>query len=798
MIVSINQSFTPLSPHEKEWRDSKVHPEIIDLNVCRCSGDLAYERLLYALDASDRRNDGRLRDKWLNDYRHLDHGGWWCNGINLLDFSPSDWGCFKPDRPRVRDGKPVKYEHPPKTPASIFALSIGAEVLEKFARYSPGVTPDNFWPWVIGAGDAIPVTITEGAKKTGCLLSHGHAAIGLAGIWNFTDESGGLKPEIKALCFPGREISIAFDQDSRWRVRNEVSRAARKLAGLLEAEGCLVTVLTWEVEDGKGIDDFVAKEGAGALERLYEERLEFSEFWEKYAKPREMKRKDFLEFLQGTMKGRIEMNQMNGKVEIDGKAIELSAELCYWFLEEFNIDAYESTIISGLLYEAKKHRYHPVRRYLDGVASLEPVDIDHLAEEHFGADDPFYNILVKKWLIGAVARIYEPGCQFDNALILQGDAYAGKSTWFATMGGQWFDDSFGTNIESTKQLMVLHDCWIQEWSEFNNVASKQDFSVLKSFLSRKNDKFVRPYGREASENPRTSVMGGSINPDFFLQDETGDRKFWVIPVRRGWKIPIEKIKADRDRIWAAAVQAYRQNPNQRYTTAEEHAYHQKINERFRDQDAWFDMIQGYLLEKGLKRFSIDRILLECLEFTKDRIDQKSRNRVRRSLVSMGCIPLNNSRIETEYDGRARRLWEMPESSTSEPVLEQPEENLQRSTTVGYNGNNGSTTVYKCTPLYSENQAESEFQESYNGNNGSTTDKLFSTTPEESEPPPEDIHAKIDREMRRLGWDSEDEGAFLAVHYDRDGRSTMTEEELSTYHHRLTTMRGEIKRGKRKK
>jgi hypothetical protein len=695
--------------HQKELINSAIKADIIFSNFCSLSGNNAYEQLLYGLDNSERNNIGRLREKWLKRYGHLDHGGWWCSGIDLTTLKDSDWGCFKPDRPKLDQGKPLKYEVPPKVPTGIFALKVEGEALDGF----PVPKGKTFWEWVLA--NPVPVMITEGAKKAASLLSHGKVAIALSGVWNFLDSEGHLKPEIQRLIRPGREFVIAFDQDSRWVVRDNVVRAARKLAEILQAHNCMVTILNWEIENGKGIDDFIVKEGAGEFEKLFEERLEFDDFLEKHAKPRVLEKKGFLKFLQTTMKGRIEMNEMSGRVEIDGKRIEMSAELCYWFLEEFNIDAYESTIVSGLLYEAKKHKYHPVRRYLDSIAHLAPVNIDNLAVEHFGADDPFYNLLVKKWLIGAVARVYQPGCQFDNALILQGDAYAGKSTWFETMAGKWFDCSFGSNIESTKQLMVLHDCWIQEWSEFNEVTSKQDFSVLKSFLSRKNDKFVRPYGREPDDNPRSFVMGGSINPELFLQDETGDRKFWVIPVKRGWKIPTEKIKAERDRIWAAAVQAYRQNPNERYTTAEQHTYHQKLNERFRDQDPWYDKIKAYLSLKGIKRCSLYRIFVDCLGFTDDRIDKKAQNRVRRTFVSLGCIPLNNSRVETEYDGIPRRLWEMPENLLDAAIVD--ESDSQRFTTVENNGNNGSTTVNKCTPLYPENQSQKEIQTAYNGNNG---------------------------------------------------------------------------------
>jgi predicted P-loop ATPase len=778
--------------HQKEWLTSKVHPEIIALNARSLSGDSAYEHLLYALDRSERRNDGRLRDKWLKDYGHLDHGGWWCSGINLLDFTESEWGCFKPSRPRVRDGKPVKYEHPPKSPAGIFALRIGAEVLEKFERYFPEeIAPEEFWQTAINNAD-IPVTITEGAKKAGCLLSHGHAAIALAGIWNFTGDDGALKPEIKALCLPGREFTIAFDRDSRWKVKDDVARAARKLAGLLEAEGCLVTVLVWEVENGKGIDDFTAKEGAGELEQLYEERLEFSEFWEKYARPRPMKVPEFCRFMQTSLKGRLAWNELTSRIEMDGKPIEMEGSLTYRFLEEFNIDASEKTIIDGLTHEAKKNPYHPVRQYLERCARLEPIDLDTLADRYFGTSDPFFNVLLKKWLIGAAARIFEPGCKFDEALILHGSQGVMKSTFFATLGGDWFDDSFGSNIESAKGLMTLHRSWIQEWAEFGRVSKKYDFDTIKGFLSRKTDRFVRQYGRESVDHPRMCVMCGSTNEPVFLKDATGDRRFWVISIPAGWRIPIALVESERDRLWGAVVRAYRAGAS-RFLTEEEYEIHKGINEQFRDVDEWESIIVKFLETRGIQRFSVLRILMECLEFTIDKIDDKSKNRVQRCLQRMGCASLG-SRYETEWDNGKRRVWERPESEEAiEEVPATPSHAPATPTTPPPRLCHASETG----GVAEKTVTGSGFQESCHACHASDQKNIKVFSPEESQPPPEDIHAKIDRELHRLKWDADDESAYLAVYYDAK-RSGLTERQLLEYHHRLTTMREEIRSGKRKK
>ncbi|WP_339379138.1 hypothetical protein [aff. Roholtiella sp. LEGE 12411] len=101
--------------HLQEWLDSGVNRAIYDLNVTSMRGTIPYQFLLYSPKIS-RRNDGRLRDHDLRKYSHIEHGGWWCNGVDPLnDYKLMTWGCFKPDHPR-RDRqkihKFIKYEHP--------------------------------------------------------------------------------------------------------------------------------------------------------------------------------------------------------------------------------------------------------------------------------------------------------------------------------------------------------------------------------------------------------------------------------------------------------------------------------------------------------------------------------------------------------------------------------------------------------------------------------------------------------------------------------------------------------------
>jgi len=67
-----------------------------------------------------------------------------------------------------------------------------------------------------------------------------------------------------------------------------------------------------------------------------------------------------------------------------------------------------------------------------------------------------------------------------------------------------------------------------------------------------------PYGKATEDFPRRSIIVGSTNRDTgFLIDDTGNRRFWVIPVDLQGMIEVDGLLLERDAIWSAAVAAYR-------------------------------------------------------------------------------------------------------------------------------------------------------------------------------------------------------------------------------------------------
>ena len=272
----------------QEWQASCVDEELTRLNVVSLTGLSPAEYLLYS-DAIPRRNDGRINERFLQRYAHLADGGWWCSGIDVLTGEETAWGCFKPDSPRMeRDSKKaIKYEHPPKTATSVFALKTPLHIWQKIAdRYNLDIDeaidrslPDlGFWQW-FSRHPEIPLCITEGAKKAGALLSAGYAAIGLPGINSGyrtpKDESGkrigksGLIAALQRLIVAEREVYFVFDEDTKPNTVKAVNAAIKKTGYLLQQAGCYVKVVSWDSSLGKGVDDLIANEGVAYFETVY-------------------------------------------------------------------------------------------------------------------------------------------------------------------------------------------------------------------------------------------------------------------------------------------------------------------------------------------------------------------------------------------------------------------------------------------------------------------------------------------------------------------------------------------------
>ena len=273
--------------------------------------------------------------------------------------------------------------------------------------------------------------------------------------------------------------------------------------------------------------------------------------------------------------------------------------------------------------------------------------MDNLAVRYFGTINPLYDIFLKKTLIAAVARAYEPGCKHDTTLVLQGEQGVGKSSFFDVLGGEWFDDSMGDG-RTKDDLIILHKSWIQEWGEIERVFGKRQAGEIKAFLTRKKDLFRPPYGRTALNFPRRSIIVGSVNDGQFLVDPTGNRRYWVVPIAKD-KIDLTRLRNERDAIWSAAVAAYKQGQSWWLSDAEE-SLSTENNRTFEIIDEWQSAIALYLEHR--EQVSITELLQSVFDYELGKIERRDQMRVANILTNLKWKKAG----QKQHQGKRQVVW----------------------------------------------------------------------------------------------------------------------------------------------
>ena len=139
--------------------------------------------------------------------------------------------------------------------------------------------------------------------------------------------------------------------------------------------------------------------------------------------------------------------------------------------------------------------------------------------------------------MGAVARVYRPGCKFDYMMVLVSDQGIGKSTFLRMLciNDAWFNDNFST-LDGDKAVEKLRGMWIVELAELQATKRSKDVETIKAFITSRVDTYRVPYGRRTEQRPRMCVLCGTSNPTDFLTDRTGNRRF--LPITCGVR-PVE-------------------------------------------------------------------------------------------------------------------------------------------------------------------------------------------------------------------------------------------------------------------
>lgn len=219
-----------------------------------------------------------------------------------------------------------------------------------------------------------------------------------------------------------------------------------------------------------------------------------------------------------------------------------------------NVERFVATV-------ASERPYNPVATWIeskpwDGVERFD--DLVATIKLRVGFDQQWAMLLLRKWLISAVAAAYVPeGFSSRGVLVFQGPQASGKTTWFKRLVDFRQKDLIREGLiidpRNTDDVLRATSCWLGELGELDATFRKADIAALKGFISRSEDVYRKPYAAQAEQIQRRTVFFASVNDEQFLHDPTGNARWWTLPVER---LDINHA-IDTQQLWAEVLTWFR-------------------------------------------------------------------------------------------------------------------------------------------------------------------------------------------------------------------------------------------------
>jgi putative DNA primase/helicase len=236
--------------------------------------------------------------------------------------------------------------------------------------------------------------------------------------------------------------------------------------------------------------------------------------------------------------------------------------------------------------------WNPVKQWMesrkwDGKSRLQSF-LDTIGSPE---NEKLKEMLMKKWLISCCAAACEDnGVELEGILVFQGAQGLGKTLWFKRLANYeegWLLEGAMLNPTDKDSVKRAVSHWIVELGEIESTFKKADIDQLKAFITSKSDELRLPYDRASTTYQRRTAFYASVNAREFLTDTSGNRRFWVIPVKRiNFNHGI-----DMQQLWAEVKETlYVPGQKNWFLTPDEREMLNESNEIYRTQSSVEDLI----------------------------------------------------------------------------------------------------------------------------------------------------------------------------------------------------------------
>lgn len=314
-----------------------------------------------------------------------------------------------------------------------------------------------------------------------------------------------------------------------------------------------------------------------------------------------------------------------------------------------NFSPSDKNISDAVIDVSMDNRYHPIKDYLEGLRWDGVKRLHCWLSEICGPENTKYISAVgRKMFIAAIKRIYEPGCQYDNMVILEGKQGIYKSRLVQAMGGKWWAP-IELNVHDRKAMVEnMRGKWILEVEEMVGFG-KADRERLKAFLSCPSDRVRLSYGRRSFDFKRQCVLVATMNPegDNRYFNDTENRRFWPVEVPDEHRIQLDAFIEIKDQLFAEALMEYKAGATAWMDETEVAEMAKSEQDKRRSVDPWEEIITVWLKDQttnhALREVTSTQIIENCLRIPKERINSGISRRVAMIMRNLAWVRVRDSK-----------------------------------------------------------------------------------------------------------------------------------------------------------
>ena len=246
----------------------------------------------------------------------------------------------------------------------------------------------------------------------------------------------------------------------------------------------------------------------------------------------------------------------------------------------------------------QNHKVNPLLQILEKLEWDGNPRVEQFLHDVMKADDTEYIRECSRLIFaGGIHRAYEPGCKFDDMIVLIGGQSAGKSTIVRWLN---MDDQFFREIKTIagkEGIEAIRGVWIGEVAELMAMTRVKEAEAVKAYITSQEDSYRPPYGKHVQTIPRRCMFIGTTNNPQFLTDKTGNRRFYPVKVQSfAYKLydNAEGIQNYIRQAWAEAVHLYKAGQLQPFAKKEVLEQIRAAQEAAMEDDWRIGAIEQYL------------------------------------------------------------------------------------------------------------------------------------------------------------------------------------------------------------